>query len=189
MNQLHFKINLNKYGELRKQIETEKKVYKNTILTFVISMVVLYGFTLWINFDLNNKLQNRKKLLKNIKNEIKQFQTSGDFLSKKDLQNLEKVSDRVFWTKKLEALADKTSDKIAITHFSYSRDNLRLFGITRIDKEEKEHDLINEFIISLQNNKQISGDFPNIQFVKSRRDKEKDVDIIRFEIACRAEGE
>ena len=30
----------------------------------------------------------------------------------------------------------------------------------------------------------IAGDFPEIYFEKSRKDKEKDTDIVKFEIAC-----
>jgi hypothetical protein len=93
-------------------------------------------------------------------------------------------TDRIFWAKKLVALAEKTTDKIAITHFSFKNNNLRLYGITKVDKNEKEFDLINEFITNLKENKQISSDFPEIKFVSSSRDIEKGVDIIRFEIDC-----
>ena len=82
------------------------------------------------------------------------------------------------------ALSEKTHDKIAITHFSFKRGVLSLYGITKVDKKEKEFDLIDQFIESLRNNKQISSDFPEIKFVKSRRDKEKDTDILRFQIDC-----
>ena len=45
--------------------------------------------------------------------------------------------------------------------------------------------MINDFINKLKNNPQISGDFPDIGFVKSYRDKEKDVEILRFQIDCK----
>ena len=57
-----------------------------------------------------------------------------------------------------------------------------------LHKNEKEFDLINEFIENLKNNSQISGDFDEIYFVKSNRDYEKDVEIIRFQIDCVHEG-
>ncbi|MCD4652166.1 MAG: hypothetical protein K8S56_10350, partial [Candidatus Cloacimonetes bacterium] len=87
-----------------------------------------------------------------------------------------------FWAKKLVALAEREDDKIAITHFSFKREKLSLYGITQVDKKEKEHDLINAFIEDLKQKKQISEDFDDILFVKSRRDREKEVDIIRFQI-------
>jgi len=60
--------------------------------------------------------------------------------------------------------------------------------ITPKDKNEKEFDLINAFIQSLKDNKQINSDFEEIYFVKSMRDFEKDVEIIRFEIDCVHQG-
>ena len=44
--------------------------------------------------------------------------------------------------------------------------------------------MIDNFITKLKSNKQISIDFPDIQFKKSHRDIEKDVEILRFQIDC-----
>jgi len=56
-----------------------------------------------------------------------------------------------------------------------------------MDKKQKEFDLIIEdFINKLKSNEQISSDFPEITFMKSRRDFEKDVEILRFQIDCEA---
>ena len=51
-----------------------------------------------------------------------------------------------------------------------------------MDRKQKEFDLIDEFISQLKSNEQISIDFPEIEFVKSRRDFEKDVEILRFQV-------
>ena len=120
-----------------------------------------------------------------IRKEIKSYQVSGEFLSRKDLERLANLSSkRIFWAKKLVAFSEKTNDKIAITHFSYKSNVLSLFGITKVDKKQKEFDLIEDFIEKLKANDQINQDFPNIKFVKSSRDKEKEVDILRFQIDC-----
>jgi len=186
MNQLFFKINLNKYGELKQKQERSKRTFLNTIVLFVLGTAILFGFALYQNSLLKNKFNNRNKLLKSIRKEISEYKDSGDYLSTKDLQRLASLSsDRVFWSQKLVALAEKTNSSIAITHFSYKMNSLSLFGITQLDKDVKEQSLINEFIAELKANKQISSDFPEIQFVKSRRDFEKDVEIVRFQIDCK----
>ncbi len=185
MKQLYFKINLNKYGELRRKIELDKKTFRNTALSFLIITAILYGFVLFLNYNLTGKLNNRKELLSNIRKEIKSYQVSGKFLSSKDLQRLAKISTRrIFWAKKLVALSEQTTDKIAITHFSFKNDILSLYGITKMDKKEKEFDLIDDFMKKLKNNDQISSDFPDIKLVRSRRDFEKSVEILRFQIDC-----
>ncbi len=186
MKQFFFNINLNKYGELKKQIEKEKRIFRNTVISFFGLTIICTGFIIYLNIDLNSKIESRRVLLKEIRKEIAAFQVSGEYLSSKDLERLASISnERIFWAKKMVALSEKTTSKIAITHFSFKNNNLSLFGITRLDKKQKEFDLIDEFITSLKNNKQISADFPSIQFVKLRRDLEKDVEILRFQIDCK----
>ena len=38
MNEFYFKINLNKFGELKVQAEREKKTFRNAIIFFVLGM-------------------------------------------------------------------------------------------------------------------------------------------------------
>lgn len=183
MNQLHFTINLNKFGELKQQAEAERKTFVNFTIFFSIATVLLYGFVLYLNHNLNNKLQNRRNFLSQLENEIRTYRTSGDYLSARDLERLATTStERVFWARKLVALSEDTSEKIAVTHFSFKNGILSLYGITKVDIDEKEFDLIDEFIAKLKDNEDISIDFPDIRFVRSARDREKDADIIRFQI-------
>lgn len=185
MNQFYFKINLNKYGELRRQKEKEKKTFWTTAIIYTVVFLITVGAAMSFTADLNRKIANRSKLLNAIRNEIKAYEVSGEFLSKKDLERLQTIStQRIFWSKKLVALSEKTTDDIAITHFSFKNDHLSLYGITRLDKDQNEFVLIDDFITELKNDEQISQDFPAIKFVKSSHDMEKDVEILRFQIDC-----
>ncbi|MBN1948539.1 MAG: hypothetical protein JW784_02230 [Candidatus Cloacimonetes bacterium] len=185
MKQFYFKINLNKYGELRRKIQKDKITFRNTVLVFVIGTIILYVFVLYLNSFLDKRINTRTELLSQIRQEIQSYQVSGDYLSSKDLQRLAKIStERIFWARKLVALSEQTTDKIAITHFSFKNNVLSLFGITKLDKDEKEFDLIDDFIANLKANEQISIDFPDIKLVRSRRDFEKEVEILRFQIDC-----
>ncbi|MDD4155233.1 MAG: hypothetical protein PHY08_01550 [Candidatus Cloacimonetes bacterium] len=183
MNQLHFTINLNKYGELKQQAEAEKKIFINFTIFFFVIAALLYGGVLYINYRTNVKLENRKNAVIDLKKQVSQYVTSGDYLSARDLERLTATStDRVFWARKLVAFSEDTNEKIAVTHFSFKNNILSLYGITKVESEEKEYDLINDYINTLKANKDISVDFPEIKFVRSTRDKEKDADIIRFQI-------
>lgn len=186
MNRFFFSVNLNKYGELRRKMESERKTFVATIVSFCVFTLIMSGVVVWLNVNLQNKINNRKALNDSIKEEVATYEVSGEYLTSTDMERLTNVSTkRIFWAKKLVALAEKTTDKIAITHFSYKNDKLSLFGITKMDKKEKEFDLIIEdFIQKLKDNEQISTDFPGIEFVRSRQDFEKDVEIIRFQIDC-----
>lgn len=185
----YFKINLNKYGEIRMREESERKTFLNAVLFFVISSLLLYGvFWFMLYGSLQRKYKNRVAFKVQVEKDLKGFQRDSLSLSIADLENLAKYNKRIFWTRKLQALAEKTSDKMAITHFSYKNGTFSLFGITKVDKNQKEFDLIDDFIATLKSNEQISTDFPDIKFIKSLRDKEQDVDILRFQIDCRDEA-
>jgi len=188
MNHLYFKINLNKYGEMRQQIETEKRTFQFTVIAYALIFLIAVGFVISFNMNISSKLDARRTLLKSIRDEIKSYEVSGEFLTKKDLERMATIStQRIFWSKKLVALSQKTSDNIAITHFSFKNDHLSLFGITQIDKNRNEFLLIDDFISELKDDEQISKDFPDIKFVRSNRDLEKDVEILRFQIDCISE--
>ncbi|PID28702.1 MAG: hypothetical protein CSB55_04000 [Candidatus Cloacimonadota bacterium] len=185
MNQFFFKINLNKFGELQKQKEEEQKQFISACITaFVVILIASALLFVRVNL-LEKKIHSRKKLSAKIKKEIQQYKASGEYLSTDDLERLAKTSnERIFWAKKLVALSEQTNDKIAITRFAFKNGILSLYGITEIRKDQKEFDLINGFIQDLMKNEQINSDFPEIIFVKSSRDKEKDTDIMRFQIDC-----
>jgi len=185
MSQLHFKINLNKFGELKQQMEAEKKTYQQVFIAFITLSVLIYGFVFYTNSMLNKKLKSRKNYLKEIEAQLNSLSTSSEYLSSKDLERLTSVNgNRVFWAKKLVALSERTSSQIAITHFSFKNNILSLYGITKLDKGQKEFDLIDNFILTLRENEDISIDFPDIKFVKSTKDVEKDVEILRFQVDC-----
>jgi len=185
MKTFYFKINLNKFGELKQKAEAEMRSFKISAISYASIFLIATIIAIIFSSNLGSKIKNRSALLNGIRDEIKTYKVSGEFLSSKDLARLNSISsERIFWTQKLVALSEKTTDKIAITHFSFKSNKLSLFGITRLDRNQKEFDLINDFIVELNNNEQISSDFPKIQFVKSSKDKEKDVDILRFQIDC-----
>jgi hypothetical protein len=189
MNQLYFTINLNKHGELKQQEDADKKTFVQFALFFTICAVLLYSAVLFFhygtNFGLQHKFQNRQDLLRHLENEVKYYQTSGEYLSAKDLERLAATStDRVFWARKLVALSEDIDPKIAVTHFSFKNNILSLHGITRVEDDGREFDLIDDFIQTLRANPNIAEDFPEIKFVRSNRDREKDAEIIRFQIDC-----
>jgi len=188
MEILHFTINLNKYGELKQQEEAERKVFRNFTIFFCIGTIILYSVILYFNYNLNKKFENRRNFLAEVRKEINKYQTSGDYLSARDLERLAStVTDRVFWTRKLVALSESIDDKIAVTHFGYKNNVLSLYGITEVSQSDNEFDLIDAFIKKLKDNKDISVDFPEIKFVRSTRDREKETDILRFQVDAMGE--
>jgi len=183
--QFYFKINLNKFGEMKIQQEREKKTFVTALLFFSIGTIVLFAFVLYLDSVLASKVKNRSDFLAETERTIASYQKSADFLSSNDLDLLAKTfTDRIFWAKKLVALSHEIDDKMAITQFSYKNGILSLYGVTSIDKNQREFDLIDLFIAKLKANEQINLDFSEIKYARANRDKVKDTDILRFQIDC-----
>ncbi len=187
--QFFFKINLNKFGEMKLQKEKEKKTFITAIVIFSLGTILLFCLALFLNSTLAKKVQSRQDLLTETERQIATYQKSTEFLSSNDLDLLAKTfNDRIFWAKKLVALSQEIDNKMAITQFSYKNGILSLFGVTSIEKTQREFDLIDQFIAKLKSNEQIATDFPEIKYARASRDKVKDTDILRFQIDCYSKG-
>jgi len=184
-NVFYFKINLNKYGEQRLQQERESKTFRNAAILFVLGFIIILAAWFYILDATKTKVDNRKKYLAETKEELASYQTSGDYLSSNDLNRLANTfNNRIFWAKKMIALGQEIDDKLAVRKFTYANGVLTLNGITEVDVNVKEFDLINAFIQRLKSNPEISNDFPEIKSGQVIRQVIKDTAIFEFVIEC-----
>jgi repressor of nif and glnA expression len=82
------------------------------------------------------------------------------------------------------ALGQEIDDKLAVRKFSYSNGVLTLNGITEVNSNVKEFDLINSFIQRLKQNPEIANDFPEIKSGQVIKQIVKDTAIFEFVIEC-----
>jgi len=181
----YFKINLNKYGEMRLQAEREKKIFINSIVTFAVGFIIIIAVWIYINGMMKTRVESRQRYYTELQKELASYETSEDYLSSKDLDKLaETFNNRIFWAKKMIALSNEIDEKLAVRKFTYTNGVLTLNGITEIDKNIKELDLIQSFIDRLKSNTEISDDFPRIKSGSITRQVVKDTDILEFVIEC-----
>ena len=170
---------------MKLQQEKEKKTFIQALLFFGIGTIILFAGVLYLDSILAEKVLSRQNFLDDTEKQIASYENSTDFLSSSDLDLLAKTfNDRIFWAKKLVALSQEIDNKMAITQFSYKNGVLSLYGVTSIEVNQREFDLIDGFITKLKLNEQISVDFPDIKYARATRDKVKDTDILRFQIDC-----
>lgn len=170
---------------MRLQAEKEKKTFRSAIIVFIIGIVALSAAAYYYNTKLDAKIENRRIYLSETETQLKSFQTSGDYLSSNDLDRLTATfTNRIFWAKKMVALGAEINDKLAVRKFSFNNGILTLNGITPVEKDVKEIDLINQFIDRLKSNPEISNDFPQIKSGLITKQTVKDTDILEFVIDC-----
>lgn len=196
MEQFYFGVNLNKFGEERMKALKEKRVFVNTIITFFVILIAIVAFTYFNNLNLEKKIQTRKDQLAEIE---KQIQSYDNIVSSTSSQNLEKDMERfaqaynrrIFWTKKLQALAEITSDSLAISKFTYKNGSWILDGLIKAKKQEIPQDIINKYRTSLIEREEFN-DFSSVEFVNRdlvkkiiNIDTDFDLDVIYdFKIQC-----
>ncbi|MBP7309788.1 MAG: hypothetical protein KA984_00690 [Candidatus Cloacimonetes bacterium] len=185
MNEFYFKINLNKFGELKVQAEREKKTFRTAVVCFILGMALLISAWVYINNQVRLRVENRQRYLAETKKQLESFQTSADYLSSGDLDNLASTfNNRIFWARKMIALGNEIDNKLAVRKFSYANGILTLNGITEVDVNVRELDLIQAFVDRLKNNPEISNDFPQIKSGTITRQIVKDTAILEFIIEC-----
>jgi Tfp pilus assembly protein PilN len=184
-NAFYFKINLNKFGEMRLQAEREKKTFITAIVCFAVGFIIMLAAWFYIDTKAGERVDSRKAYLDETNKQLESFQTSADYLSSDDLDRLaETFTNRIFWAKKMIALGNEIDDKLAVRKFSYANGVLTLNGITEVDVSVKELDLIQSFINRLKANPEISNDFPQIKSGQITRQIVKDTAILEFVIEC-----
>ena len=170
---------------MRLQAEREKKQFINAVIIFAVGLVILIAAWIYINGMINTRVENRQRYLNELQKELASYETSEDYLSSKDLDKLaETFNNRIFWAKKMVALSNEINEKLAVRKFTYNNGVLTLNGITEVDKNVKELDLIQSFIDRLKANEEISNDFPRIKSGFITRQIIKDTAILEFVIEC-----
>ena len=169
--------------------ERENRTFRNAVIFFAICFIVILAAWFYIIGSTKHKLEVREQYLSEIKGELQRYRTSGDYLSSEDLDRLAQTfNNRIFWAKKMVALGQEIDDKLAVRKFDYANGVLTINGITEVNKNVKEFDLINGFIDRLKANPEISNDFPNIKSGQVIRQVIKDTAIFEFVIECYTPG-
>jgi len=184
-NVFYFKINLNKFGELKIQAEREKKSFRTAVICFVLGFILMIAGWVYVNKLATLRVENRQKFLAETKKQLESYQTSADYLSSNDLDNLASTfTNRIFWAKKMIALGNEINDQLAVRKFSFENGVLTLNGITEVNVNVRELDLIQAFVDRLKNDPEISNDFPQIKSGTITRQIVKDTAILEFIIEC-----
>jgi hypothetical protein len=181
----YFKINLNKYGEMKLQAERENKTFRNAIIAFLLGAIIMFSGLIYLSNSMKKKVENRKRFYKEVSAKLSKYQSSGDYLSVNDVDRLAQTfNNRIFWTKKLEALSRELDQQLAVRKLSFNNGVLTLNGIIEVDKNIKEGDITFDFVQRLKANPEISNDFPEIKSGSKIRQVAKDTEILEFVIEC-----
>ncbi len=181
------KINLNHASSKAARLEIRRDILRWTYFGLVLLFLLLNGVWLASENSKYNKIIEAKKVqMAQIETEIEALKQEGMDLSKEDILDLSKLEgDRVLWAEKLKALGLLIPHDMAITRLTYKDNVMAIEGISRIYHDEREFDIIEEFIERLKGSETFSKDFTDIKFSKYSRVTTQMQDVVNFEIKGR----
>ena len=190
MTKKYIKINLNQVVSRfqREEMRLERNRWY-VIGALTICLLCSFSFMSYTNYKMNNLINDRQTNidgLNSLINDLKKKKEGQINLSKKDIEVLFKFeSTRNYWTPKIQALADLTPVKMAITELEFSKNKLMITAITRIEDGVKEFTVIDKFIQLIEEEEKFKDDFEYIKFINSSKEKSKGQETFTFKIEAK----
>jgi Tfp pilus assembly protein PilN len=177
-----FRINLNKLEDREAALRRQRhEVLLYMGLTLAVFALLLVCLTL--NARLSAKASGFRRTIDDLNGQIQALRQSEHFVSEREVYDLDRLnSTRIFWTRKLESLADLTGDRIALTEIRYERDALTLRGVAKVRGDLNNFDLVSDFIERIKAEPAFTRDFQRIDFRSSNRADFMEQDLLNFDI-------
>ncbi len=188
MKAKYYSTNLNKASNQLDQFDKAQKRKK------VFSLVSLFAFILvamgvvgYKTFQIQKTIEQYRSEYQLIEDRIAQLEASSDYLSPEDVFALASITrERLTWSEKLSVLGNILPKDVAITELSYDG-GVKAFvikGISKVKPGLKDLDLVVAIINLVKAQEDFSSDFSEIKFQSSQRVKQRDQEMVKFEIAC-----
>ena len=178
------KINLNQASSKAARLEKRRELTRWGTFSFIV-LILIAGFaTLLVeNAHYGKIIEEKESQIASIKAQIDTLKQAGRNLAKDDILAMSELSDRrTIWAEKLNALGRLMPHDMAITHLNFKDRYLTISGVSRIYPDEREFDILEEFIARLENDEIFSGDFTDIKFASYSRMTILNQDVVNFEV-------
>ena len=178
------KINLNQASSKAARLEQRREAIRWATFGFVLLMLLSgFGYMLYENYQFSQIIADKEAQIEEIQAQIDHLQQAGRNLAKEDILNMARLAGtRTIWADKLNALGRLIPHDMAITHLDFKDMYLDIEGISRIYPDEREFEVIDEFIDRLVNDETFSKDFEEIRFASYTQLTVMNQDVVNFEI-------
>ncbi|MBN1128208.1 MAG: hypothetical protein JXA71_04445 [Chitinispirillaceae bacterium] len=183
------RYNINLVRQLRSD-ERRAVELKNRLFTIALSCLGLLGiavlaFTFQI-LGMETKLANERQELARIELEYGKYRSTRMVIDKADIERLDSLqSNRVYWTKKLAAMAYYLPKDYWIIKFGYDGKKFKVSGFGYITPEQEQLITLDEYLNKLRTDSAYVDVFKTTNFVAVARSDEEKVqqDRVSFEYA------
>ncbi len=178
------KINLNQASSKAARLEKRREQTRWGAFGFIVFILVAgFAYLLVENSQYAQIIEEKESQIASIQAQIDTLKREGRNLAKDDILAMSELSDRrTIWAEKLNALGRLMPHDMAITHLTFKDRYLTIEGVSRIYPDEREFDILEEFIARLENDSIFSEDFTDIKFASYSRMTILNQNVVNFEV-------
>lgn len=188
MKAKYYSTNLNKASNQLDQFDQAQKRKKVLSLVSLFAVIlVAMGVVGYKTFQVQKTIEQYRSEYQLIEDRITQLEASSDYLSPEDVFALASITrERLTWSEKLSVLGNILPKDVAITELSYDGgvNAFVIKGISKVKPGLKDLDLVVAIINLVKAQDDFSSDFSEIKFQSSQRVRQRDQEMVKFEIAC-----
>jgi|FLOH01.1.fsa_nt_gi Tfp pilus assembly protein PilN len=178
------KINLNQASSKAARLERRREQGRwATFSSIVLILVASLTYLIFENTLYAGIMAEKEAQMDSIKMQINELKQEGKNLAKSDILAMSELAGRrTLWAEKLNALGRLLPHDMAITHLTFKDRYLTMAGVSRIYPDEREFDILEEFIDRLENDQVFAADFSDIKFSSYSRMTILNQDVVNFEV-------
>lgn len=187
---MKYRINL---IEQVRQKERQEQVQKSTVT--VISVIAFALLFLSATYSASNvikmyqSIEMERRRLQRIEAEYRKYRAAKTMVDKADIELLDKLqTGRVFWTKKLAAMALHLPESYWITRFGYDKNIFNVRGYGFISPRQEQLITIDEYLNSLRSDTMFADVFPTVRLNSTSRDDEANRERVMFDYSAEKAG-
>lgn len=132
------------------------------------------------------KLIQKKEIeITHIKEKIHDLQAKGKNLSKQDILSFTNMeSKRILWARNFELIGRLTPEDMALIGMQFNKKSRKLIleGIAVVYENQKEYEIVHEFINKLMMDHEINKNFSEFKFRQGSLKKIRGQEIVQFEL-------
>jgi Tfp pilus assembly protein PilN len=171
---MQYTINLIRTRRERERIAQKKHTVTVGVTAATLGLVVLALFYATLEvFFMHQVLANKRQEVERIKTEYKKYRTTKLTIDKADIQLLDDLQrNRIFWTRKLIAMARHLPENYWVTDFGYKKNEFNVEGYGYISEQQKQLITLDDYLNRLRDDSTFNDVFPTIYLDETRRKDE-----------------
>lgn len=183
---MKFRLNLIRelHAEQKASQSRRKKAVWLILVCYSILICVL-GYGLYQTTQMQAMVIDEKARLAAVKAEYQRYKASEMIVSKADVELLDRLqNNRIFWTKKLLAMARYLPENYWITQFGYDRTAFTVDGYGYISEKQEQLITLHDYLDALRKEKTFNDVFPLIYLNSTVRNDEYNRLRASFSYTC-----